>query len=183
MKKRYQKNNLKSYEIVEDFFDTNKNVRDDRQLLDLQCRLENVLSSYDLSCGAYKISSCLLVKYCYANHKECLSSFKNYFTFVKTLNDIRKKRYISGVIVMNEKKELLLIATHLNQWGFPKGKENHSDFEDPKVTAFRELEEETGIVVPSNELKKCKEKIDLTVDYHDHSTEVRLYLHTVPKKK
>ena len=47
------------------------------------------------------------------------------------------------IIFTSNKQKILLIKTHQNVIGFPKGKLNKG--EDSLVGAYRELEEETGI--------------------------------------
>jgi len=54
-----------------------------------------------------------------------------------------------GCIVVNEKKEVLLVHSNKGHWGFPKG--HVEDGETEEQTAIREVKEETGIDVKINE--------------------------------
>lgn len=59
-----------------------------------------------------------------------------------------KKEKSCGCIVLNEKKEILLILHNPGHWGLPKG--HVEDGETEEQTAIREVKEETNIDVEVN---------------------------------
>ena len=72
-------------------------------------------------------------------------SFRNY------LSGDEKIRLTSSVIILSENNKLLLeLRSDCNLWGLIGGAVNVG--EDPKCTACRECEEETGLVLSKNNL-------------------------------
>lgn len=55
--------------------------------------------------------------------------------------------------VPNEEIKVLLVQSKGNFWGFPKGKIEEN--EKSRECALRELKEETGIILQSQDLKEC----------------------------
>jgi ADP-ribose pyrophosphatase YjhB (NUDIX family) len=93
--------------------------------------------------------------------------------FNKNLNELKKiffKKLIlvpaAGGLVMNEKKEALLIYRK-GKWDLPKGKLNKG--EKPDACALREVQEETG-------LKNIKLGKLLTLTYHTYQEGTRYML-------
>jgi len=90
------------------------------------------------------------------NLDELKKAFFKKFTFIQA----------AGGLVMNEKKEILIIFRR-GKWDLPKGKLNKG--ENLEACAVREVEEETG-------LKKVKLVSTLTITYHTYHEGARFIL-------
>lgn len=63
----------------------------------------------------------------------------------------QEKPYSAGVIIRKDSQILIVHGTNNKYWNLPKGMPNAGEsFEE---TAARETKEETGIIIPINELK------------------------------
>ena len=86
------------------------------------------------------------------------------------MDELRKSRYVCGVLLWNEFNDLLCIIDSTGKLNLPKGKEDYDDFKDKKTTAFRELGEEGGIKLSKKDLENYNEYIEVK-----HTKRVRLY--------
>ena len=103
-------------------------------------------------------------------------SFRNY------LSGNEKIRLTSSIIILSEKNKLLLeLRSDCNLWGLIGGVVNAG--EDPKYSACRECEEETGLVLSKNNLKLLDIYGDIKdyriLDFQDnlfHSIDIVYYI-------
>ena len=73
------------------------------------------------------------------------------FKYDEKLLQVQRLRYQAGVIATNDAGGYLVIENNDNQISFTKGKEDFQDNSIKKVTAFRELGEESGYWVTDSE--------------------------------
>ena len=93
-------------------------------------------------------------KYCYDNHKEKLPNvekFENFAQYNYHVNKRDSRRYVAATLVVSTKGNVLGCYTRVKVDGetkevvqLPKGKQDHADQGDKKITAFRECHEEAG---------------------------------------
>ena len=91
--------------------------------------------------------------------------------FFVQMTKLRKSRYVCGVLLRNEDKDLLCIVDSMGTVNLPKGKEDYDDRKDKRTTAFRELGEEGGVKLSKNDIEKHNEWIEIE---HKRSA-IRLY--------
>ena len=91
--------------------------------------------------------------------------------FFGLMAKLRKSRYVCGVLLRNEDKDLLCIVDSTGKINLPKGKENYDDRKDKRTTAFRELGEEGGVKLSKNDIEKHNDWIEIE---HKRSA-IRLY--------
>ena len=95
---------------------------------------------------------------------------KNCMKFFHQMAELRKSRYVCGVLLWNEFNDLLCIIDSTGKLNLPKGKEDYDDFKDKKTTGFRELGEEGGIKLSKTDLENYNEYIEVK-----HTKRIRLY--------
>ena len=124
-----------------------------------------------------------ILMYVYNKYRSKLPSEfanKDVYRFLKGVKNRRKDRYTSGCIVVNDNQELLCIINYQGKLNLPKGKQDYSDNNNKKVTAFREVYEEAGIVLSTEEQKTCNDFIDI----YSFGNYVRLfYIENFPKDR
>jgi 8-oxo-dGTP pyrophosphatase MutT (NUDIX family) len=81
-----------------------------------------------------------------------VSEIKEQIDELSTVNSYRGNRPIyktNGVILTDGQKNILIVLEKSGKWGFPKGKMEFQDMNDPKKCAWRECKEELGLDLSS----------------------------------
>ncbi|VBB18056.1 NUDIX hydrolase [Yasminevirus sp. GU-2018] len=89
------------------------------------------------------------------------------------------RKHSRGVVTATSNEpHVLLVSTHKNVWGFPKGKRNSGELYD--ICAFRELKEETGLT--HNDINPVDMEMFCLHEVTDKGTpSVKLYLATTDR--
>ena len=82
-------------------------------------------------------------------------SFSGYFErFCRKI----RKRYLSGILVLNERNELLTVINRDGKLSLPKGHESHVDRGKTRATAVREAKEECNLKLSKKEKSRDRLK-------------------------
>ena len=122
-------------------------------------------------------------KYCYEKYERKLEGVKvNCFkSFCDHIQNFKYNLPVAGVVVVNERNEMLCVVQNYrkrnqNKLNFPMGKMDFADDKDLKLTAVRELREETGVELSDAEIESMKRRVKVE---HVGSRRKRVHLYMV----